>query len=190
MGAQFSWGTNVASGGNTNPYIRAFTDKIIRPGDMITLDLNSNHYYGYVQDTCRTWVVGSKMTNKQKELYKRCFDLLNKTKSKVKAGATTGDLAKAWPEYYDDKDKTCSLVQFAHTIGCGLYEGFWVSREFSIDYPEELQENMYLAIETWTGDPGDDCSVRLEDNLVVTKNGFQDFSLFEFEEEAVGFIEN
>jgi hypothetical protein len=35
-----------------------------------------------------------------------------------------------------------------------------------------------------------DCSVRLEENLVVTKNGYQVFSLFPFEEEAVGFIEN
>jgi Xaa-Pro aminopeptidase len=190
LGAQYAWGTNVASGGNTNPYIRAFTDKLIRAGDMVTLDLNSNHYYGYTQDTCRSWVVGRKMTKKQKEVYKRCYDLLQKTLSKIKAGATTADIASTWPEYYDDKHGTCSLVQFAHTIGQGLYEGFWVSRGFSLDYPEELQENMFMAVETWAGDPGGDFSVRLEDNLVVTKTGCEIFSLFEFEEEAVGFIEN
>jgi Xaa-Pro aminopeptidase len=79
------------------------------------------------------------------------------------------------------------LVQFAHTIGQGLYEGFWVSRGFSIDYPEVLQENMYMAVEVYVDDgPGGDCSVRLEENLVVTKDGHVLFSLFEFEEEAVG----
>ena len=130
------------------------------------------------------------MKSKQKEVYKRCYDLLQKTLSKIRAGATTGDIASAWPEYYDDKFKTCSLVQFAHAIGLGVHEGFWVSRGYSIDYPEELLENMYLAVEVWAGDPGGDFSVRLEENLVVTRNGCQVFSLFPFEEEAVGFLEN
>ena len=186
LGCQHCWGTNVASGGNTNPYIRAFTDKLIRPGDMVTLDLNSNHYYSYVQDLCRSWVVGEKMTSRQKDVYKRCYDLLHNTMSKIKAGATTADMARTWPEYYDDKHKTCSLVQFAHTIGQGLYEGFWVSRGFSLDYPETLQENMYMAVETWAGDPGGDFSVRLEQNLVVTKTGYVLYSLFPFEDEAIG----
>jgi Xaa-Pro dipeptidase len=190
-GAQHCWGTNVASGGNTNPYIRAMTDKLIRQGDMITLDINTNHYYGYVCDTCRSWVVGRKMTTKQKDTYKRSYDLLQKSLSVIKAGATTGDIAKAWPRYYDNTYKTCTLVQFAHTIGLGLYEGFWVAQGFSIDYPVQLQENMYVAVETFASDgPGGNCGVRLEDNLVVTKNGYELYSLAPFEEEAVGFIEN
>jgi Xaa-Pro aminopeptidase len=190
-GAQHCWGTNVASGGNSNPYIRAFTDKLIRQGDMITLDLNTNHYYGYVQDTCRSWVVERAMTAKQKDVYKKCYQLLQESLSVIKAGASTGDIASKWPRYYDNTFKTCTLVQFGHTIGCGLYEGFWMSQGFSIDYPVDLQENMYLAIECYASDgPGGNCGVRLEENLVVTKDGYQVFSLFPFEEEAVGFVEN
>jgi len=190
-GAQHCWGTNVASGGNSNPYIRAMTDKLIRQGDMITLDINTNHYYGYVSDTCRSWVVARKMTSKQKDVYKRCYDLLQKTLSVIKPGGTTGDIAKSWPRYYDNTYKTCTLVQFAHTIGCGLYEGFWVAQGFSIDYPVELKQNMYLAVETYASDgPGGNCGVRLEENLVVTDKGYELYSLFPFEEEAVGFIEN
>jgi Xaa-Pro dipeptidase len=186
-GAQHCWGTNVASGGNTNPYIRAFTDKLIRPGDMIILDINTNHYYGYVCDTVRSWVVGAKMSKKQIDVYKRCYDYMLKSLSAIKAGNTTGDIAKAWPRYYDNTYKTCTLVQFGHTIGCGLYEGFWIAQGFSIDYPVELQENMYLAIETYASDgPGGDTGVRIEENLVVTKDGFKLFSLFPLEEEAVG----
>jgi len=185
-GAQHCWGTNVASGGNTNPYIRAFTDKLIRQGDMIILDLNSNSYYGYVQDACRSWVVAAPMTRRQREVYRLCYERLQASLAVIKAGATTRDIANAWPPYYDDKYKTCSLVQFAHTIGQNLYEGFWVSRGFSLDYPEALEENMYLAVETWAGDPGGDFSVRLEENLIVTPTGHVVTTLFPFEEEAVG----
>jgi Xaa-Pro aminopeptidase len=190
-GCQHCWGTNVASGGNTNPYLRAFTDKLIRQGDMITLDINTNNYHGYSQCVCRSWVVERKMTSKQKDLYKRCYDLLQESLSVIKPGAATGDIASKWPRYYDNTYKTCTLVQFAHTVGLGLYEGFWVSQGFSIDYPVELEENFYLAVEVYVSDgPGGDCSVRLEDDVVVTKDGYQIFSLCPFEEEAVGFIEN
>jgi Xaa-Pro aminopeptidase len=131
------------------------------------------------------------MTRKQKDVYKRCYDLLQKSLSIIKPGTTTGDVANTWPRYYDNTQKTCTLVQFAHTIGCGLYEGFWVSQGFSPDYPIEIEENFYMAVEVFVSDgPGGDCSVRLEENLVVTKDGIKIFSLFPFEEEAVGFIEN
>ncbi len=48
-----------------------------------------------------------------------------------------------------------------------------------------------MAVETYASDgPGGDCGVRLEENIVVTKDGYKCFSLFPFEEEAVGFIDN
>jgi Xaa-Pro aminopeptidase len=78
------------------------------------------------------------------------------------------------------------LVEFAHTIGQGLYEGFWVSRGFSLDYPEVLEENMVMAVEVFVGDPGDDFGVRLEDNIIVTKNGYILLDRFPFEEEVIG----
>jgi Xaa-Pro aminopeptidase len=186
LGCHFTLGHIIASGGNTNPYLRATTDKLIRQGDMVVIDCAINYYYGYVHDLCRSWVVAEKMTQRQKEVYKRCYGLLQNALKEVKAGATTADIASAFEEYYDDKYKACSLVHFAHTIGQGLYEGFWVSRGFSLDYPEVLEENMVLAVEVYAADPGGDFGVRLEDNLVVTKDGYVIYSLFPFEEEAVG----
>jgi len=185
LGATGNWGAIVASGGNTNPYLRAHTDKLIRPGDMIVIDIGGNCYCGYVQDFVRSWVVAAKMNEKQKEVYKRCYDYLQNALKKIKAGASTADIGMGLPEYYDDKYKTCSLIQFAHAIGMNVTE-FWVSRGFSFDYPEVLQENMYLAVETYAADPGGDFGVRLEENLVVTKDGYVLYTLFPFEEEAIG----
>ncbi|HEY7675806.1 MAG TPA: Xaa-Pro peptidase family protein [Candidatus Methylomirabilis sp.] len=185
-GAQHCWGTNVASGGNTNPYIRAFTDKLIRQGDMLILDLNSNSVYGYAQDTCRSWVVAAPMTRRQREVYRLCYERLQAALARVRAGASTREIAEAFPPYYDDTYKTCSMVQFAHAIGQTLSEGVSITRGFSLDSPQVLEENMVLAVETWAGDPGDDFSVRLEDDVVVTETGYVATSLFPFEAEAVG----
>jgi Xaa-Pro dipeptidase len=64
-----------------------------------------------------------------------------------------------------------TLQQFAHSIGLSLYEGMWISRAYSLDYPVELEEGMYFACETFAGHPGLEQTVRLEENLLVTKDG-------------------
>ena len=148
--------------------------------------LSRSVYYGYMQDSARSWVVAAPMTSRQREVYRLCYERLQASLAKVRAGATTRDIANAWPPYYDDKYKTCSMVQFAHAVGLHASEGLWISRGFALDYPEVLEENMYLAVETWAGDPGSDFSVRLEDNFIVTPAGYIVTSLFPFEEEAVG----
>ena len=64
---------------------------------------------------------------------------------KMKAGNTTADVAAKLPTYADDEYGTVTLQQFAHSIGLSLYEGMWISRAYSLDYPVELEENMYFA---------------------------------------------
>ena len=60
----------------------------------------------------------------------------------------------------------------------GYYPGNW-------KFHEVIQENMYFAVETYSGRPGVQQAVRLEENLVVTKDGPQVFTLFPFEEEML-----
>ena len=97
-------------------------------------------------------------------------------------GKTTADTAKHFPEYDDDIYKTCSLFQFGHSIGLTLYEGMWISRGFSFDFPAEYKPNMYMAIETYSGKSGSEQAVRLEQDLVITDKGPVLFSLFPFDE--------
>lgn len=188
-GCQWVWGCNCASGGNTNPYLRAWTDKIIRPGDMVIMDMAMQGYLGYIQDYVRCWPCAAKFTPKQKDLYRRCYDYLQRALEAIKPGNTSADIAAAFPaddDFGDHEFKTCSLVQFAHTIGLGLYEGFWFCRGFSLDAPIELKPHMYLAVEVYAADPGGEEGCRLEENILVTDTGHEIFSLFPFEEEALG----
>ena len=61
----------------------------------------------------------------------------------------------------------------------------WISRAYSLEYPVELVEGMYFAAETFAGHPGLEQTVRLEENLLVTKNGPILFTKYPFEEEAL-----
>jgi Xaa-Pro dipeptidase len=95
----------------------------------------------------------------------------------LRPGNTTADVAAKFPEYDDDKYGSVSLQQFAHSIGLSLYEGYWVSRAYSLDYPAEIKENMYFAIETFAGHPGLQQTVRLEEDVLVTADGPVVFTL-------------
>jgi Xaa-Pro aminopeptidase len=170
-GFDFVYDIIVASGGNTSPYRRWHTDKPIREGDLVVVDQNAIGPGGYFVDFVRCFNVGGRWTEKQKDLYREVYDSMYAAIEQLKAGNTTRDVAEKLPVYADDEYGTVTLQQFAHSIGLSLYEGMWISRAYSLDYPVELQENMYFACETFAGHPGLQQTVRLEENVLVTKEG-------------------
>jgi Xaa-Pro aminopeptidase len=185
QGFDFVYDIIVASGGNTSPYRRWHTDKVVRPGDLVIIDQNAVGPGGYFVDFVRCFNVGGKWTAKEKDLYKECHSSMYAAIEQMKAGNTTADVAARFPVYADDQYGTVTLQQFAHSIGLSLYEGMWISRAYSLDYPVELQEGMYFACETFAGHPGLEQTVRLEENLLVTKDGPIIFTKYPFEEEAL-----
>ena len=184
-GFDFVYDIIVASGGNTSPYRRWHTDKTIRQGDLVIVDQNAIGPGGYFVDFVRTFKVDGKLTPREKDLYKECHDSMYAAIEQMRAGNTTRDVAKKLPVYADDEYGTVTLQQFAHSIGLSLYEGMWISRAYSLDYPVELQEGMYFACETFAGHPGLEQTVRLEEDLLVTKDGPIVFTKHPFIEEGL-----
>jgi len=161
----------VASGGNTSPYRRWHTDKLIRQGDLVIVDINATGPGGYFVDFVRNFKVDGKPTQQEKDLYKEVLDSMNAGIEMMKPGNTTRDVAEKFMVYDDDKYGTVTLQQFAHSIGLSLYEGMWVSRSYSLDYPAEIKANMTFAVETFAGHPSLTQTCRLEDDIVVTPDG-------------------
>lgn len=169
-------GICVASGGHTNPYVRECTDKMIRYGDLLVIDLFPS-YLGYHCCHTRTMVVG-KATQQQKDLHKLCYEWQWEAMNAIKAGVTTAEIASKFPVHADDQYKTLSMVQFGHGVGITMHEPPTISRGYSMEYPVEIKENAYLAIELYAGMPNGVEGVRIEHNMVVTKNGIEVFTLF------------
>jgi Xaa-Pro aminopeptidase len=184
-GCEIIYDIIVASGGNTSPYRRWATDKIIRQGDLVIVDINAVGPSGYFIDFVRCFKCAAKMTPKEIDLYREVYDSMYAGLEKLRPGNTTADVAAAFPVYDDDKYKTVTLQQFAHSIGLTLYEGMWISRAYSLKYPAEIKENMYFAIETFAGHPGLQQTCRLEENVLVSAKGPVVFTLVEHMEEAM-----
>ncbi len=183
-GCEIIYDIIVASGGNTSPYRRWATDKLIRQGDLVIVDINAVGPSGYFIDFVRCFKCDGKLTQQQIGLYREVYDSMYAAIEQLKPGNTTADVAKCFPEYDDDKYGTVTLQQFAHSIGLTLYEGMWISRAYSLKYPAEIKENMYFAVETFAGHAGLEQTCRLEENVLVSAEGPVIFTLMEHMEEA------
>ena len=60
-GFDFVYDIIVASGGNTSPYRRWHTDKVIREGDLVIVDQNAVGPGGYFVDFVRCFKVGGQL---------------------------------------------------------------------------------------------------------------------------------
>src|SRR5258706_13075718 len=73
-GCEIIYDIIVASGGNTSPYRRWATDKLIRQGDFVIVDINAVGPSGYFIDFVRCFKCGgpygTKMTQKEIGLYR------------------------------------------------------------------------------------------------------------------------
>lgn len=163
---------NSVSGSRGAPHPHTFSDRIIQPGDMIFLDI-MHSFNGYHTCYYRTFICG-KPNKHQIEAYETALTWLNEAIDVIKPGVTTADIAAAWPEPkqfgYRDEDEAY-LLQYGHGIGLGLWERPIISRRFCFDHPAEIKEGMVFAVETWCGAADKSGAARIEEEVVVTKDG-------------------
>ena len=170
------------SGPETAPnyIVRMPTDRIIQPGDMVYLDISGVGYLGYRTCYYRTFKVGTKPTEQEKDWFKRCREILYDAVDVLRDGITTADVAKKWPEYtyWNIPNESCAVGNaMGHNIGLNLYDVPFISRQNSIKYPQPIKAGMTLAMETWAGQ--DDIAngwrggARLESTYLVTEKGHE-----------------
>jgi Xaa-Pro aminopeptidase len=175
------------SGYNTNPYGWTFTDKPIRPGDLIYIDVDGASYQGYKSCVYRTFCCG-KATQEQKDLYDECVTMLYDGMSVIKDGNTDYQLLEKWPQSpsYWGYDTWNDIGPYAigHGLGLSLHDKpFFNQQNKHAGMPEQkFEEGMVLAIETYTGKKGGKHGVRLEEMVLVTKDGYELLTLFPIKE--------
>ncbi len=183
----------VSSGPNTWPNWRNFSDRIIKPGDILFIDLAAVTWNGYKSCYYRTYCIGGKPKRKHVETYKRALEWLNNSIDAVKPGVTTRDIASHWPEChiwkdldgnpYKEEDQAAANL-WGHGLGLAQYDLPVVSRIYSMDHPIEIEEGMTFALETQDGEMFD-YGVRIEEMIVVTRNGHDLLTRFPIDEITV-----
>lgn len=181
LGAENVLNAQVTSGNRTNPHPHDFTDRIIRPGDMIFMDV-VNNFNGYKTCYYRTMICG-KSTERQRAIYKKAYDWVYDAIKIIKPGISTADIARVWPDYKElgyESEYDALALELGHGIGITHWAKPVIARTHSFEHPEEIKENMVIAIENYYAEGSD--GARIEEEVVVTNNGCRVLTRFPCDE--------
>lgn len=177
LGAEEMQNINVISGNRAYPHPHDWSDRMLRMGDMLFIDVVSV-FNGYKTCYYQTFVVG-KPSSLQLDVYQKSYDWLFDAVAKVKPGVSTAEIAEVWPSRQEmglSSEAEAFALQVAHGIGITHWGKPVISRFFSFDNPEVIEENMVMAFETYCGEGND--AARIEEQFVVTKDGVRQLSKF------------
>ena len=173
LGSEWTQCSNIiASGPYTAPYRRFTSDRIIREGDLVVIDIGGC-FNGYWGDFTRTYVCGNlRPTRAQIDLHQQCYNALFNACATAIAGNTNYDVYKA--------AQPCVRDNLGHGAGVSP----WEPPYFSASSEREqmvLQDNMVINLEPYAGQPGIG-GIRLENNLIVNGDTPEIFTTLPFDE--------
>jgi Xaa-Pro aminopeptidase len=183
LGSEHVEGVNAISGERCSPHPHVFTDRMLRPGDPAYFDI-LHAYNGYRTCYYRTFAVGS-ASPALIDAYARCRDILDQAIAAVRPGVTTAEVVEIFPraeEFGFPDEEAAFALQYGHGVGLSIWEKPIFSRLVSFDYPETIEEGMVFALETFWPSRDGWSAARIEEQLVVTKDGCEVITRFPAEQ--------
>ncbi len=163
----------VASGEHMAPPNRIPSDKIIRNGDVVFIDIGAQ-WSGYFGDIGRTVICGTP-SRRQQEVYTAVYEGLAAATAAMRAGATNDDVALAVREAAGARGFAENFISLfiGHGVGIGANEPPYIGEDLPGAETVVLQEGMTFAVEPLVWIPGvrGGAGVRLEDTILVTADG-------------------
>lgn len=177
----------LASGPRTNPWFQECGPRIVQNGELLAFDTDLIGPYGICADISRTWLIGdAEPTQEQKRLYQVAYEHIQHNMDILRPGMSFEEVTQAGlllPEEF----RAQRYGVMMHGVGlCDEYP--------SIRYPEDLKGHGYngtlepgmaLCVEAYVGAVGGKEGVKLEDQIIITENGFENLTTYPFEEKLL-----
>jgi Xaa-Pro aminopeptidase len=166
----------VGAGFNSTVLHYSKLDDQIEDGDLVVIDVGGE-YGGYAADITRTLPANGKFTPRQREIYDIVLGAQNAALAALKPGAVL----------YGGKDSLQQIVtDYINTHGkdkegrsLGRYYPHGVSHHIGLDVHDPgdrtlpLEPGMVVSVEPGIYIPEENLGVRIEDDVLVTKDGYQ-----------------
>jgi Xaa-Pro aminopeptidase len=171
-----SYAPIVGTGFNSTVLHYSTLDAQIKDGDMVVMDVGGE-YGGYAADITRTVPANGKFTARQREIYDIVLAAQNAGIEAVKPGATIhggpGNLNQIARDYISTHGKDL------HGGSLGPYFIHGLSHHLGLDVHDPgsttrpLEPGMVITVEPGIYIPEENIGVRIEDDVLVTKEGRQ-----------------
>ena len=178
----------LSSGPRTNPWFQECGGRITQPNEIIAFDTDLVGSYGICVDISRTWWIGpDKPRPDMVYAMQHGVEHIQTNMQMLKAGVMIPELTKGThvldPIY--QKGKYGCLM---HGVGlCDEWPLVAYPNKFvegAYDYP--LEAGMVLCVEVLVQPEGGDFSIKLEDQVLVTEDGFENLTQYPFDDALMG----
>jgi Xaa-Pro aminopeptidase len=177
----------LASGERTNPWFHECGNKVIEAGEIVAFDTDMVGPMGYLADISRSWVCpGKKPTNEQQRLYGLAQEQVLFNTALLKPGLGFREFGeKCWP--VPENFVANRYMTMVHGVG---FVDEYPSIAYAVDFADwgydgVFQENMVVSVESYLGEVGAKEGVKLEQQVLITKNGAVPLSKTPFEDALV-----
>ncbi|WP_245839724.1 M24 family metallopeptidase [Mycobacterium aquaticum] len=183
LGSEEVEAVNAISGGRCSPHPHVFSDRMIRPGDTAYFDI-VHSFQGYRTCYYRTLNVGSAKQS-ERDAYRRAREAIDQAIAQVRPGASSADIVACFPSAQDigfHSEEEAFGLQYAHGVGLSVWEKPLMSRYHSFEHPIEIKEGMVFALETYWPTTDGSSAARIEEEVVVEKEGARIITRFPADE--------
>lgn len=173
----------MSSGPRTNPWFQECGPRVLQNGELLALDTDLIGPYGICADLSRTWMIGdANASAEQKELYRIAHEHLMTNMGLLKPGVSFREVTEKshrLPEAY--REQRYGVVM--HGVGlCDEYPSIRYPEDYgSHGYDGILEPGMTLCVEAYVGAVGGKHGVKLEDQVLITEQGFENLTHYPFE---------
>lgn len=166
--------TQVNSGENAITLVRFPTERIVRNGDFVLMDVGCC-YNGYHSDYCRTVMAGEPVLPEQRKVYTAVYDAVMAALEACRPGRPTTEIDRASREVLRAAgyEKYWYFGVTGHATGTCLQEMPIIGEASAKgEQPWTIEPGMVFCIEPSVHLPGVG-GVRIEDMVAVTEDGFE-----------------
>jgi len=186
-GGDWIEGRLLAAGDRTNPWLQEASARIIRPGELVAFDTDMVGPFGYSADVSRTLFCGSgRPSDYQRELYNCAYDEIQHNLELMKPGMSFRNVMEEGfkqPEQFQDQH----YAVLAHGIGMSdEWPCIYYPQDAALAYDGVLEPGMAMCVESYVGEVGGAEGVKLEEQVLITEDGYELLSKFPFESNLLG----
>jgi len=178
----------LTTGPRTNPWFQECGPRIAQNNEILAFDTDLVGAYGICVDISRTWWIGDEAPLADMvEAMKHSVEHITTNMEMIRPGARIEDISRNCHQL-DEKFQ-------AQKYGC-LMHGVGLCDEWPlIAYPDkmvpgafdyELEPGMVLCVEVLAGEVGGDFSIKLEDQVLVTEDGYENLTTYPFDPALMG----
>ncbi|MDG1235059.1 MAG: M24 family metallopeptidase [Amylibacter sp.] len=178
----------LSSGKRTNPWFQECGPRIVQNNEIVAFDTDLIGTYGMCVDISRTWWIGDEKPHPDMvDAMKHGVEHIITNMELLKPGVSFKELVFGGHQLAPEYDR---LKYGCRMHGVGLCDE-WPLITYPDKYVEgafdyELEPGMMLCVEALISPDGGDFSIKLEDQVLITEDGYENLTKYPFDPILLG----